>query len=92
MLKKIAEELISRADVKAYYMPQDYESRMNMDETPVEFLAETDNKAETGRDRTFLRSMKFTSDEMFHPIKELSGSTCMEKRRELFGDFVKTAA
>ena len=73
LLRKIAEELQQRTDIKASYMPQNYEELLNMEQTPVEFLAETYDKDETSRNRTYLGSMKYTADEMSHCIGDLSG-------------------
>lgn len=73
LLRKIAAELTARNDIKAYYMPQNYEDEMDMQKTPVKFLEETGEKEETSRNRTYLGSMKYTADEMMHPIGELSG-------------------
>jgi len=41
LLRKIAGELLVRKDIKASYMPQNYEELLNFDLTPVEFLTET---------------------------------------------------
>ena len=41
--------------------------------TPVEYLAPSGKKDDVTQVRTYLGSMKYTADEMFHPIKELSG-------------------
>jgi len=73
LLRKIAEELLKRKDIKASYMPQNYEELLNFDLTPVEFLSETGDKEETSRIRTYLGSMKYTPDEMLHKIGDLSG-------------------
>ena len=73
LLKKIAEELLKRTDIKAEYMPQNYEDLLNMDMTPVDFLDKTGDKEERTRIRTYLGSLKYTADEMEHPISELSG-------------------
>lgn len=73
LLKKIAEELLNRTDIKAEYMPQNYEDMLNMDMTPVDFLDKSGDKEERTRIRTYLGSLKYTADEMEHPIKELSG-------------------
>lgn len=73
LLRKIAWELLARTDIKAYYMPQNYEEELDLRKTPVEFLEETGDKDETSRNRTYLGSMKYTTDEMLHPISELSG-------------------
>lgn len=73
LLKKMAEELLSRSDLRAQYMPQNYEDLLNLDVTPVEFLDDTGDKAIRTRIRTYLGSLKYTADEMDHPIRELSG-------------------
>ncbi len=73
LLKKMAEELLSRTDIKAQYMPQNYEELLDLDLTPVEFLDDTGDKAIRTRIRTYLGSLKYTADEMDHPIRELSG-------------------
>ena len=72
-LKKMAEEMLARTDIKAEYMPQNYDELLNLDVTPVEFLDETGDKEIRTRIRTFLGSLKYTADEMDHPIRELSG-------------------
>lgn len=73
LLTKIAEELLARDDIHAEYMPQDYEKLLDMDETPVDFLDNSGDKEERTRIRTYLGSLKYTADEMEHPIRELSG-------------------
>ena len=73
LLRKIAEELLARTDVKVSYMPQNYEELLNFDLTPVEYLSETGDKDEISRIRTYLGSMKYTPDEMLHKIADLSG-------------------
>ena len=73
LLKKIAEELLNRNDIKAEYMPQTYEDLRDLDVTPVDYLDKTGDKEERTRIRTYLGSLKYTPDEMEHPIRELSG-------------------
>ncbi len=73
LLRKIAEELLKRTDIKASYMPQNYEELLDMTQTPVGFLSETGDKEEISRIRTYLGSMKYTPDEMLHKISDLSG-------------------
>ena len=73
LLKKMAKELLSRNDIKVQYMPQNYEELLDHDETPVEFLDHTGDKEVRTRIRTYLGSLKYTADEMDHPIRELSG-------------------
>lgn len=73
LLKKIAAELLEREDIRAEYMPQNYEDMLDLDATPVDFLDRTGDKEERTRIRTYLGSLKYTADEMDHPIRELSG-------------------
>lgn len=73
LLRKIAEELRNRNDIKAEYMPQNYEDMLNLDMTPVDFLDRFGEKEERTRIRTYLGSLKYTADEMEHPLRELSG-------------------
>ncbi len=73
LLKKMAEDMLERTDIKAQYMPQNYDDLLDLDVTPVEFLDETGDKAIRTRIRTYLGSLKYTADEMDHPIRELSG-------------------
>lgn len=73
LLKEIAQELLSRNDIKAQYMSQNYEEMLDLDVTPVEYLDDTGEKEVRTRIRTYLGSLKYTADEMDHPIRELSG-------------------
>ena len=72
LLKIIADRLLKRPDIKASYMPQNYQDLLNTDITPIEFL--TDSKStDVTKARTFLGSMRYTADEMEHPIAKISG-------------------
>ena len=73
LLRKMAEELLARNDIHAEYMPQNYEELLDMNITPVEFLDESGDKKRRTEIRTFLGALKYTTDEMDHPIAELSG-------------------
>ncbi len=73
LLKQIAAELLGRNDIKAQYMPQNYEDVLDLSITPVEFLDSTGDKEIRTRIRTHLGSLKYTTAEMDHPISELSG-------------------
>ncbi len=73
LLKKIADELLFRNDIKAQYMPQNYEELLDLDVTPVEYLDDTGDKAVRTHIRMALGALKYTTDEMSHPIRELSG-------------------
>jgi ATPase subunit of ABC transporter with duplicated ATPase domains len=73
LLKRITEELMLRRDIKCGYMPQNVEELLDFSATPVEFLAKDGTKPEKTKVRSFLGSVKYTSDEMEHAISELSG-------------------
>jgi len=81
LLRIIYKKLLARADLKAAYMPQNYEDLLDMDITPVEFLSRSGNNDETTKLRTYLGSVKYTADEMDHKITELSGG---QKAKLLF--------
>ena len=73
LLRKIAEELFIRNDIRVEYMPQNYEELLDFSMTPIEYLTKTGAKEEQTNIRTFLGALKYTIDEMNHPIAELSG-------------------
>ncbi len=73
LLREIVKELSLRTDLRPFYMPQNYDELLTMEQTPVQFLAESGDRDEISRIRTYLGSMKFTADEMSHPAGALSG-------------------
>lgn len=73
LVRKIAKELLSRKDIHAEYMPQNYEELLPMEKMPIDFLDQTGDRERQSRIRTYLGSLKYTADEMSHPIRELSG-------------------
>lgn len=73
LLRTIARQLLERTDIRAAYMPQNYEELLDLDSTPVEYLCKTWDKEEITRIRTYLGSMKYTLQEMDHAIRDLSG-------------------
>ena len=73
LLRQIAGELLKRGDIRAAYMPQDYEELLNLEQNPVDFLSSRGDKEERTTIRTYLGSMRYTADEMSHAIRELSG-------------------
>ena len=84
LVRIIADILLPRKDMNVCYMPQNYEDEMSSDITPVNFLSSTGHKDEITQIRTWMASMKFTADEMGHPISELSSG----QKAKLF--FLKT--
>lgn len=73
LIRKIAEELLKRNDIHVEYMPQNYEELLDVSLTPIEYLTRTGEKEEQTNIRTFLGALKYTIEEMNHPIAELSG-------------------
>lgn len=73
LLRKIADQLLKRTDIHAEYMPQHYEDLLNLQMNPIEYLNQSGDKAEGTKIRTFLGALRYTADEMEHPIAELSG-------------------
>lgn len=73
LLHEIAKELLEREDIHAEYMPQNYEELLDLSMTPVDYLDTSGDKEERTRIRTYLGALKYTADEMSHPISELSG-------------------
>ena len=73
LLRRAAEELLARRDLRAAYMSQDYADTLPLDCTPVEYLAPEGETAAETRARTYLGSIRYTRQEMSHPIRELSG-------------------
>ena len=73
LLREIRDLLLPRGDLHACYMPQDYEELLALDRSPIEYLAPDGSKEAVTEVRTLLGSMKYTADEMNHPIRELSG-------------------
>ena len=72
LLKLLVPEIEKRG-YNVFYMPQTYADLLPMDRLPVEFLAPGGDKESVTEARIFLGSMKYTTDEMDHPIRALSG-------------------
>jgi len=81
LLREIAARLLLRDDLKAAYMPQNYEELLPLDQTPVEFLNRSGSREEATTIRNHLGSVKYTTQEMEHPISEMSGG---QKAKLLF--------
>ena len=57
LLRKIAEELSQRDDIKAEYMPQNYEEILDLDMTPVDFFLINPETRKEQELRTYLGSL-----------------------------------
>ena len=87
LLRCIWESVADRKDIHAAYMPQEYSDLLDFTSTPTEFLMQ--RGLERSRVRTYLGSVKFTPDEMSHPIGELSGG---QKAKLFFLDMILSGA
>ena len=68
LLKHLYDLLKHRTDISVAYMPQDYSELLDKDKTPIEFLMREATKDEKTYVSTLLGSMKYTQDEMHHPL------------------------
>ena len=73
LLRAIRAALAPRADLRAFYMPQDAGELLDLDKTPLEMLERTGGGQERALAGVMLGSMKFTAEEMNHPCIALSG-------------------
>ncbi len=73
LIKLIYNELKDREDIKVGYMPQNYEDLLDINISPVDFIKTEFTKEEETLARTYMGSMKFTSEEMTGKISNLSG-------------------
>ncbi len=73
LLRLAAAELLSRQDIRAAYMSQDYGETLPLEQTPVEYLTPDGSPEAATRARTYLGSIRYAREEMTHPIRELSG-------------------
>ena len=72
-LKQLWQDMKGRTDIHVGYMPQDYSDILPSEETPISFLRESGDREEKTKIMTYLGSMRYTHEEMNHPIKSLSG-------------------
>lgn len=85
LLSLIWRELKDRKDIIAAFMPQDYSEMLDYDKTPIEHLAESYEKDDVTKARTYMGSMRFTREEMTSRIGALSGG---QKAKILYLDMV----
>ena len=72
-LRSIWSVLMSRPELHAGYMPQDYTEILDYSRTPVDFLVPSSEKAAVTRARSCLGSLRFKPEEMEQKIGDLSG-------------------
>ncbi|MBO4470758.1 MAG: ABC-F family ATP-binding cassette domain-containing protein [Clostridia bacterium] len=73
LLRVIEEKLREDSSLKTALMPQHYEDGLDFAMTPVEFLNTDGSKEQKTSIRASLIAMKFSRDELDHPIRSLSG-------------------
>ena len=73
LMDQIAQELLSRMDIRCTYMPQRYGEGVSYGIKPEEYLAPDGDKESVTKARIYLGSMKYTTEEMSHPVSDLSG-------------------
>ena len=73
LLRAVARGLLTRGDVRACYMPQHYEETLDPDVTPLDFLVPSGDREALTTARTYLGSLRYTAEEMEHPVRALSG-------------------
>lgn len=72
LMKQLYELLKECKGVNVGYMPQNYMDYMNPESTPVAFLLTRADQEDVSSSRELLGRMKFTSEEMIQPIKDIS--------------------
>ena len=75
LIKMIYNELKSRKDIKAGYMPQTYDDILNNYNYVLDFICPNGSKDDITKARMLLGNMKFTKEEMTSNIKDLSNGT-----------------
>ena len=73
LLRLILHALEAREGYEVGYLPQDYAEEIDPAVTPVEFLAPSGSKEDVTAARTRLGSLNFATQEMLHPMDDLSG-------------------
>lgn len=73
LLKAISENLKKRNDLIVGYMPQNYDESFDNDMPVLDFIKSQYTKEEETLARTYMGSMKFTTEEMLGKIGNLSG-------------------
>ena len=73
LLRLIAERLAADPGLTAAVMPQHYEEGLEMSRSPVAFLNTDGSKEQMTAIRSALIAMKFSRDELDHPMDSLSG-------------------
>ncbi|MBQ9252711.1 MAG: ABC-F family ATP-binding cassette domain-containing protein [Clostridia bacterium] len=73
LLRIMGKQMAEKTNLKIAYMPQRYEDELDFEQTPVAYLNTDGSKEQMTFIRTALISMKFSREELEHPISFLSG-------------------
>ena len=73
LIKQIYDNLSSNNTIKVGYMPQNYDEKLDVNISPIEYLKNEYTKEEETLARTYMGSMNFTKEEMENKISSLSG-------------------
>lgn len=73
LMRMIADRLTEDPSLRVALMPQHYEDALDITQTPVAFLNTDGSKETMTQIRAALIAMKFSRDELEHPIGSLSG-------------------
>ena len=77
LIRIIKDELLKREDIKVGYMPQNYYEVMDYNAGVLDYLWDRRSMADRAKIQSFLGALRFTTEEMEHPIGELSdGQKC----------------
>ena len=73
LLKILRDQCQEMTSLKMAYMPQNYQEELDLQQSPLEFLAPTRESKERERIRSRLASLQFTKEEIQHAMADLSG-------------------
>ncbi len=74
LIKETYQILNQKNDIILGYMPQNYEDLLDLEMTPIDYLSKNNSSKDfVTKARTYLGSLKFTSEEATSKIKFLSG-------------------
>ena len=73
LLAKLHQLLSGKRENSLGFMPQNYQEKLQLDLSPVEFLSQTGHKEEIQRIQSHLASLNFSYPEMHQQVRSLSG-------------------
>lgn len=73
LLAKLHQLLSGKRENSLGFMPQNYQEKLQLDLSPVEFLSQTGHKEEIQKIQSHLASLNFSYPEMHQQVRSLSG-------------------